>query len=123
LREAISRVQAIAAVHDLLSDESRLAGTTVDVIARHAADEAYGTLIPPGLTVDFVIPPSNVGVPSKQATILALLINELVANAVRHGFAGRDHGTVTIRAREELGGSSSRSAMMARQSSMTSTPM
>jgi two-component sensor histidine kinase len=103
LREAISRVQAIAAVHDLLSDESRLAGTTVDVIARHAADEAYGTLIPPGLTVDFVIPPSNVGVPSKQATILALLINELVANAVRHGFAGRVHGTVTIRAREELG--------------------
>ena len=48
LREAISRVQAIAAVHDLLSDEQRLGGTTVDVIARHAADEAYGTLTPPG---------------------------------------------------------------------------
>lgn len=103
LREAISRVQAIAAVHDLLSDESRLAGTTVDVIARHAADEAYGTLIPPGLEVEFVIPPSNVRVPSKQATILALLINELVANAVRHGFAGRERGTVTISSREEQG--------------------
>ena len=53
LREAISRVQAIASVHDLLSDESRLGGTTVDVIARHAADEAFGTLTPPGLTVQF----------------------------------------------------------------------
>jgi two-component sensor histidine kinase len=100
LREAISRVQAIAAVHDLLSDESRLGGTTVDVIARHAADESYGTLIPPGLTVTFDIPKSNLQVPSKQATILALLINELVGNAVKHGFAGRDRGIISITATE-----------------------
>jgi two-component sensor histidine kinase/putative methionine-R-sulfoxide reductase with GAF domain len=103
LREAISRVQAIAAVHDLLSDESRLGGTTVDVIARHAADEAYGTLTPPGLTVTFDIPKSDIEVPSKQATILALLINELVANAVKHGFAGRDRGIVSITASAEDG--------------------
>jgi len=103
LREAISRVQAIAAVHDLLSDESRLGGTTVDVIARHAADETYGTLTPPGLTVTFDIPTSDVQVPSKQATILALLINELVANAVKHGFAGRNHGIISITAFEDCG--------------------
>jgi two-component system, sensor histidine kinase PdtaS len=103
LREAISRVQAIAAVHDLLSDERRLGGTTVDVIARHAADEAYGTLIPPGLNVTFDIPVSDVRVPSRQATILALLINELVANAVKHGFADRTSGTVAIRSRQEGG--------------------
>ncbi|MBW3634420.1 MAG: GAF domain-containing protein [Chloroflexi bacterium] len=103
LRDAISRVQAIASVHDLLSDERRLGGTTLDVIARHAADEAFGSLTPPGLSVTFDIPPSEVRIPSKQATILALLINELVANAVRHGFAKRDRGTITIRAREEHG--------------------
>jgi two-component sensor histidine kinase len=60
-------------------------------------------MTPPGLTVTFDIPPSEVRVPSKQATILALLINELVANAVRHGFADRDYGTVTITAREKNG--------------------
>jgi two-component sensor histidine kinase/putative methionine-R-sulfoxide reductase with GAF domain len=103
LRDAASRVQAIAAVHDLLSDERRLGGTTVDVIARHAVDEAYGTLVPPGLTVTFEISPSSVRVPSKQATILALLINELVANAIRHGFAERERGTISIRAREDRG--------------------
>jgi two-component sensor histidine kinase/putative methionine-R-sulfoxide reductase with GAF domain len=97
LREAVGRVQAIAAVHDLLSDESRLAGTTVDVIARHVADEAYGTLIPPGLTVAFEITPSDVTVPSRQATVLALLINELVSNAVSHGFEGRQRGKITVR--------------------------
>jgi two-component sensor histidine kinase len=98
LREAVSRVQAIAAVHDLLSDESRLGGTTVDVLAKHVADEAYGTLIPPGLEVTFDIAPSDVVVPSRQATVLALLINELVSNAVSHGFHGRDRGTITIKA-------------------------
>lgn len=96
LREAVSRVQAIAAVHDLLSDESRLGGTTVDVIAKHVADEAHGTLIPPGLCVTFDIAPSDVNVPSRQATVLALLINELVSNAVSHGFRDRDRGTITI---------------------------
>ncbi len=103
LREAVSRVQAIAGVHDLLSDESRLAGTTVDVIAHHVADEAHATLIPPGLCVEFDIAPSDVTVPSKQATVLALLINELVSNAVSHGFEGRDRGRITVRASKHAG--------------------
>ncbi|MDQ3694199.1 MAG: GAF domain-containing protein [Chloroflexota bacterium] len=103
LREAISRVQAIASVHDLLSDERRLAGTTIDVIARHVANEAMRTLIPPGLTVDFQIAKSDITVPSKQATVLALLINELISNAVSHGFENRSKGTVTISSTMEDG--------------------
>lgn len=97
LREAISRVQAIAGVHELLSDEDRLAGATIDAIARLVAEEAQSTLVPPGLHVDFVIEPTDITVSSKQATILALLINELVANAVSHGFRTVPHGTITIR--------------------------
>ncbi|MER3437606.1 MAG: hypothetical protein C4346_08470 [Chloroflexota bacterium] len=100
LREAISRVQAIAGVHDLLSDEDRLAGATVDAIARLVAEEAQSTLIPPGLHVEFVIPPTDIAVSSKQATILALLFNELVANAVRHGFRTMTRGTIAIRAHQ-----------------------
>jgi len=98
LREAVSRVQAIAAVHDLLSDERRLRGATLDSIARLVAEEARSTLIPPGLTVDFEIPKSDIEVPSKQATVLALLTNELVSNAVSHGFRGRSRGRIAIRA-------------------------
>ena len=103
LREAVSRVQAIASIHDLLSDETRLAGTTADVIARHVADEAHRTLIPPGLTVQFDIAPSDVMLPSKQATIMALLVNELVANAVRHGFSGSERGHISIAATQDKG--------------------
>ncbi len=101
LREAISRIQAIAAVHDLLSDERRLGGATIDAIARLVAEEAHSTLIPPGLQVKFEIPKSDIEVPSKQATVLALLTNELVSNAVSHGFKGRSKGRVVIRALRE----------------------
>ncbi|MGC4190119.1 MAG: GAF domain-containing protein [Thermomicrobiales bacterium] len=101
IREAISRIQSIAAVHDLLSDEKRLAGTTVDVIARMVAEDAHSTLIPPHLRVRFDIQPSNLTVASRQATILSLLINELTANAINHGFRNRGEGYVRIRAWED----------------------
>ena len=103
LREAVSRVQSIAAVHDLLSDEGRLAGASIDAIARLVADQASVTFVQPPLRVTFDIEPSPVVVPSRQATVLALLINELVANAVEHGFKGRDRGHVWIRATVRAG--------------------
>ncbi|MDQ3044477.1 MAG: GAF domain-containing protein, partial [Chloroflexota bacterium] len=98
IRQAVNRIQSIASVHDLLSDERRLGGTTVDVIARHVAEDAHSTLIPPGLTVEFAIEPTDLVVPSKQATSLALLINELVSNAISHGFRERSHGNIWMRA-------------------------
>jgi two-component sensor histidine kinase len=55
------------------------------------------------LKVKFEIMPSDISVPSKQATVLALLTNELVSNAVVHGFSGRDHGRITIRTAREGG--------------------
>ena len=103
VREAVSRIQAIAAVHDLLSDERHLGDTTVDVIARYVAEDAHSTLIPPSLKVDFEIAPSDLEVRSRQATVLALLINELVSNAVSHGFEGRTHGRITIHADHDDG--------------------
>ena len=103
LREAAGRIQAIAGVHDLLSDERRLSGATVDQIARLVAEEAHSTMIRPDLRVTFDIPPSDVTVPSRTATILALLINELVSNAVRHGFQNRNEGKIWIRTTREGG--------------------
>ncbi len=96
IREAMSRIQSIAAVHDLLSDEQRLGGTTVDVIARLVAEDAHSTLIPPGLKVDFRIEPSTLRIPTRQATIISLLINELAANAISHGFEHRAEGVIRI---------------------------
>jgi two-component sensor histidine kinase len=98
LQDAIGRVQAIASVHDLLSDETRLSGATIDAIARMVADELKVTLIPPSTCVTFAIEPTDVTVPTRQATVLALLFNELISNSIEHGFAGLDRGRIGIRA-------------------------
>lgn len=103
IREAVSRIQAIAAVHDLLSDPRRFTGATLDQIARLVAEDAHSTLIPPSLKVTFEIEPTELRIPSRQATIMSLLINELAANAISHGFQGRDTGFIRIRAWEDDG--------------------
>ena len=103
LREAVSRVQSIAAVHDLLSDEGRLAGATIDAIAQLVVDQAAMTAIQPPLRVQFTIAPSTILVGSRQATVLGLLINELVANAIEHGFRDRAEGHIWIRAEMRAG--------------------
>lgn len=98
LREAVSRVQAIAAVHDLLSDEGRLAGASIDAIAQLVVDQAIVTSVQPPLRVSFEIQKSKILVGSRQATVLALVINELIANAIEHGFENRTHGNISVRA-------------------------
>ncbi len=98
LQEAAGRVQAIASVHDLLSDEKRLSGASVEAIARMVAEQATVTQKPASLALDFNIKASDIVVPSKQATVLALLVNELVSNAITHGFKGRSSGSIDIRA-------------------------
>lgn len=103
IREAVSRIQAIAAVHDLLSDPARFTGATLDKIARLVAEDAHSTLIPPTLKVTFDIHPSELRIPSRQATIMSLLINELAANAISHGFADRTTGYIRIKAWEDDG--------------------
>jgi two-component sensor histidine kinase len=103
LREAAGRVQAIAAVHDLLSDEKRLSEAPIDAIARLVAEQASVTQRPPGLDLEFEIPSTGIVVPSRQATILALLINELVSNAIAHGFRGRESGKIAIEAAQSGG--------------------
>jgi two-component sensor histidine kinase len=67
------------------------------------AEDAHSTLIPPGLSVRFNIEQSTLKIPTRQATIISLLINELAANAISHGFEDRSGGDIRIRGWEEHG--------------------
>ncbi len=95
LREAINRIRSIAAVHDLLTRED-IGITTVNEVAKLVTDEAATTLVPSGAEYNFRVQGPPASVTSREATVLAILINELVANAVLHGLEGRMHGTVRV---------------------------
>ncbi|MFN8539620.1 MAG: GAF domain-containing protein [Thermomicrobiales bacterium] len=95
LHEAVNRIGSIAAVHDLLSRED-IGHTTIAAVAREVVDEATATLVPRNLAISYDVPEHNVTVSSRQATVLALLINELVANAIGHGMVGRRKGHLSV---------------------------
>ncbi len=96
LEESASRIQSIAAVHDLLC-EGTLGVTTVQAVALKVMEVAGAYLSRPDLDLRYQVieePPLPIG--SQEATLLALLINELFSNAVAHGFAGRGKGLVLV---------------------------
>ena len=95
LEENVSRIQGIAETHDLLST-AQLGMAPVDEIVRKIVGIVRGNLVPPELHIQFHINHAPFPVPSEQATTLAIILNELIANAIEHGFGGRDRGEIRI---------------------------
>ncbi|WP_250447740.1 PAS domain-containing sensor histidine kinase [Actinotalea sp. C106] len=94
LDEAMRRVTTIALVHETLSqtlDETVDFDSLVDRSLRLVADVASA-----GASVRTVRTGTFGMVPAEGATALALILTELVTNAVEHGFVGREAGTVEI---------------------------
>lgn len=94
LEEAMRRVATIALVHESLSqtlDEVVELDDMVGRALRLTADVASaGTSVRTVRTGSFGL------VPAQDATPLALVLTELVTNAVEHGFHGRSAGVVEI---------------------------
>jgi two-component system, sensor histidine kinase PdtaS len=94
LAEAMRRVATIALVHETLSQTLDEAVPFDDLVGRSlrlAADVATA-----GAHVRTVVRGTFGNVPAEDATALALVLTELVTNAVEHGFEGRESGTVEI---------------------------
>lgn len=102
LAESVNRVQGLAATHDLLSHED-VSEARVDDIARKVVGIANANLRPPDSSIAFEVEPCPIVIPSHAVAILALVLNEMVSNAIKHGMAGMSEGAVTIRGREEDG--------------------
>jgi two-component sensor histidine kinase len=101
LRESIGRILSIAVVHEFLSRDETSAINIHEVSNRILAEVRNGILdharpISLGLegTRSFTLP-------AQQATSCALIINELVQNAVEHAFVGLPAGSIVVRLTEQ----------------------
>ncbi len=97
LAESVNRIQGIAATHDLLSRED-VGMATIEEIVRKIAGIVSANLAPTDFRLRLRISADNIWVPSRQATILSLVLNELVSNVFKHGFAGRSEGSLLVNA-------------------------
>ncbi len=97
LSESVARIQSIAAVHDLLCRDD-IGVTTVNAVAKEICDIAAVSLVRPDQRIRFKIDDGKVPIASKEATLLAILMMELVTNAIFHGFEDATEGEIRISA-------------------------
>ncbi len=101
LRDSVARIQAIAGVHNLLCHED-VGVTTVDAVARQIVESARLSLSSPERPVHFEIRGVQARVGSRDATVLAIVLNELIVNAMTHGLAVSG-GVIIIETSEQDG--------------------
>jgi two-component system, sensor histidine kinase PdtaS len=94
LQEAINRILSVAVIHEFLSlDESQTINVR-DVCQRIVAQTRQALV--PGQLIDFTVEGPVIYLPSQQATACALVINELIQNALEHGFAHKKRGAIRV---------------------------
>ncbi|KPV52179.1 histidine kinase [Kouleothrix aurantiaca] len=84
LRDSVARIQAIAGVHNLLCRED-VGVTTIDAVVRQIVDSAQVSLANPERPILFQICGEPARVASREATVLAIVLNELIVNSMSHG--------------------------------------
>ena len=103
INDSLSRILAIASVHDLLSRED-LDHVGLKSIAEALVHHQQSSFIHPDRHITFKVQGTDIHLNMTQATQVALVLNELIQNAVEHGFKESKNGDihVTIERKEGL---------------------
>ena len=94
MADLANRIQGLAEVHTLLSaSEWRPL-----LLAELAEKITLATLqaLPPHKAVAVSVSPAAIRVPPSQANSLAMVINEMATNTVKHALAGRERGAISV---------------------------
>ncbi len=96
LQEGINRVLSVAVIHEFLAHQEARMINIRDVGQRIIGQIREGVLDPEqGIRLTLEGP--NIYLPTQPATVCALVINELLLNALKHGYERQQGGTVTVR--------------------------
>lgn len=95
LTDAVNRVLSMSVIHEFLSQDEHRPINLRDVCQRIATQVAQVSSNPEQEIAIHVGGP-NIRLPASQATPAALVINELLLNAVEHGLRNRHQGSIKI---------------------------
>lgn len=96
LRDSMERVQTIALVHDLLSQDQDVERVDARSIAERLVPMVLRGSVPAGTLLDLSVRVPSWELTSKQGTTLALIMTELLSNSAKHAFAGRPRGRLEV---------------------------
>jgi two-component sensor histidine kinase/predicted DNA-binding protein len=95
LQEGINRIMSVAVIHEFLAHQDARVINIRDVSQRIINQVRDGVLDQEkGIRLDLRGP--NIYLPTQPATVCALLVNELLQNALEHGYERQEGGTVTV---------------------------
>ncbi|MFZ5919339.1 MAG: sensor histidine kinase [Chloroflexota bacterium] len=100
LQEAVQRILSVAVVHEFLSEAD---GRVINVreLAQRIVVQTQQGMLSPEQNIRLRLEGPNLYLPAQQATTCALVVNELIQNAVEHAFRGANGGTITVQLGEQ----------------------
>ena len=96
LKENVGRVQSIATIHDILTHGADDMRSVDSAVLLERLRSNLTALRPAGKSIDIVLEGDSITMDPETATAVALAVNELVTNAMRHGYPEKNAGTVAI---------------------------
>ena len=100
LEESQQRVASIALIHEHLYGDERLDRVNFADYARQLVDELSMALLKEPDRITVMVEPSAVELGVDRAVPCALIVNELITNALKHAFPNRRKGTVGVGCQE-----------------------
>ncbi|MGF1549704.1 MAG: sensor histidine kinase [Sphingomonadaceae bacterium] len=94
LEELEHRVQAVAAVHELLDEAGEIDRVLASDLIRSLCHQLEQSICPPHVEIQSDL--SEITLHVRDATPLSLLVNELITNALKHAFPEEGEGVVRI---------------------------
>jgi two-component sensor histidine kinase/PAS domain-containing protein len=95
LSESVNRILSVAVVHEFLSYNSASV-INLREVAQRIVDQIMEGVMDPEARIRFRLTGPSIYLSAQKATACALVLNELLLNAVEHGYENRDVGKVTI---------------------------
>lgn len=95
LTDAVNRVLSMSVIHEFLSQDEHRPISLRDICQRIAGQVAQVSSNPEQ-EIGIQVSGPNVRLPASQATPAAMVINELLLNAVEHGLRDRRRGSIQI---------------------------
>ncbi|MEX0722234.1 MAG: histidine kinase dimerization/phosphoacceptor domain -containing protein [Gracilimonas sp.] len=96
LSSSQARIKSIAKVHEKLYESTTLSDIPLDTYITEITEEIEKAYTSKEKNIDIIIDVAPLKVNINDAIPIGLILNELINNAFKHAFKGRDSGTIKI---------------------------
>jgi two-component sensor histidine kinase len=100
LDDSVARILSVAVVHEFFSQQEARVINIKDVSQRIVTHTRQG-ILQPDKRIRLTLSGPNIYLPAQQATTCALVVNELLQNAVEHGYERKPGGTISVNLQDD----------------------